>query len=178
MRRVLLCIAVLAIAGLLAPPAWTQVLYGSLVGAIEDQSGSIVPKASVTMINKGTGTTRETTSDEQGRFSLLNLLPGTYDIRVAAAGFRTVNRTDVEVAINTVTRQEFRLEVGSINEQVTVEANAATLQTDKSDVRHELSGSTIENLPLPGYRNYQSLLALVPMIVALELMLSPPLPTM
>ena len=132
------------------------------MGAIEDQSGSVVPKASVTIVNKGTGTTRETASDEQGRFSLLNLLPGTYDLKIAAAGFKTVNRTDVEVAINTVTRQEFRLEVGSINEQVTVEANAATLQTDKSDVRHELSGSTIENLPLPGYRNYQSLLALVP----------------
>ena len=162
MRRILLCIAVLAIAGLLAPPAYTQVLYGSLVGAVEDQSGSVVPKANITITNKGTGATRETASDEQGRFSLLNLLPGAYDLKVAAPGFRTVNRTDMEVAINTVTRQEIRLEVATINEQVTVSANAATLQTEKSDVRHELTGSTIENLPLPGYRNYQSLLALVP----------------
>ena len=45
---------------------------------------------------------------------------------------------------------------------MTVSAQTAVLQTDKSDVRHELTGETIQNLPLPAYRNYQSLLALVP----------------
>ena len=162
MHRKVLCLAILAIAGLLAEPAWTQVLYGSLVGAIEDQSNAVVPKASVTITNKATGVTRETTSDDQGRFSLLNVLPGAYDLKIVASGFRTVTRTDVDVVINSVTRQDVRLEVGSVNEQVTVEASAAALQTDKSDVRHELTGATIENLPLPGYRNYQTLLELVP----------------
>jgi hypothetical protein len=51
MRRFAICIAVLAIAGLLAPPAHTQVLYGSIVGGIEDQSGSVVPKANVIVTN-------------------------------------------------------------------------------------------------------------------------------
>ena len=143
-------------------PAAAQVLYGSLVGAIEDQSGSVVPKATVTIINKATGLTRETAADDQGRFSLLNVVAGSYDLKVSAPGFRTITETDVTIAINSVTRRDLRLEVGAITEQVTVAAEAVLLQTDKSDVRHEITGTTIQNLPLPAYRNYQSLLALVP----------------
>src|SRR5438445_8961790 len=132
-----------------ARPAAAQVLYGSIVGAIEDPSGSSVPKATVTIINKATGLTRETAADDQGRYSLLNVLAGSYDLKVSAPGFRTVAETDVTVAINSVTRRNLRLEVGAITEQVTVAAQAALLQTDKSDVRHEITGTTIQNIPLP-----------------------------
>ena len=68
-----------------------------------------------------------------------------------ASGFRIVNQTDIAVAINTVTRQDIHLEVGVITEQVTVSGTASLLDTDKSDVRHELTGATIQNMPLPGY---------------------------
>jgi hypothetical protein len=145
-----------------AVPAHAQVLYGSIVGTVEDPSGSVTPRASVTVINTQTGATREAVADESGRFSILTLPAGTYDLKIAAPGFRQLTKTALDVAINTITRADVRLEVGQTNEQVTVSASAAMLQTDKSDVRHELTGSTIQNLPLPGYRNYQSLLALVP----------------
>lgn len=133
-----------------------------MVGQVEDPSGAMVPKAAVVLTNKQTGAVRETASDESGRFSILNVLPGVYDIKVTASGFRTLSRTDLDVSINTVTRQDLRLEVGQTSEQVTVSAASVQLQTDKSDVRHELTGQTIQNLPLPAYRNYQSLMALVP----------------
>src|SRR5215813_3160101 len=93
---------------------------------------------------------------------ILNVLPGQYDLKVTVPGFRQIARTDIEIAVNTVTRENVQLEVGQATEQVTVSASAVQLQTDKSDVRHELTASTIQNLPLPAYRNYQSLLALVP----------------
>ena len=96
---------------LAATPAAAQVLYGSIVGAVEDQSGAIVPKATVAITNKATGQTREAASDDAGRFSLLNVLAGKYDLKVSAQGFRTTTKTDVEVAINTVTRADMRLEV-------------------------------------------------------------------
>src|SRR3954454_14809562 len=146
----------------IALPSHAQVLYGSIVGTVEDPSGSIVPKASVTIVNKQTGATREASADEAGRFSVLTLPAGMYDLKVVAPGFRQLTKTSIDVAINSVTRADAKLEVGQTSEQVTVSASAAMLQTDKSDVRHELTGSTIQNLPLPGYRNYQSLLALVP----------------
>lgn len=162
-RRLGLRIALLlAVAGLTAGPAAAQVLYGSLVGTIEDQSSSVVPGVTVVLTNSATGVTRETKTDAQGRYSVLNVLPGTYEVRVSAQGFRTVTRSGVDVAINTVSRVDLRLEVGSTAEQVTISADAVLLQTDKADVRHEITGAVVQNLPLPGYRNYQSLIALVP----------------
>jgi hypothetical protein len=155
-------VVLLLITGFCVAPADAQVLYGSIVGTIEDQTGAVVPKANVTITNKDTGLTRTAAADDGGRFSVPNLLAGRYDVKVVADGFRPLTRTDVEVSINTVTRVDARLEVGSVTEQVTVEALAVLLQTDKSDVRHEISGATVQNLPLPNYRNYQSLIALVP----------------
>ena len=139
-----------------------QVLYGSIVGAVEDQSGAIVPRAAIAITNKATSLTRETTTDEAGRYSILNVVPGSYDLKVTASGFRPLVRESIEVTINTVTRVDLRLEVGAIAEQVTVGAEAAVLQTDKSDVRAELPTTAMTNLPLSGYRNYQSLINLVP----------------
>src|SRR5450756_1670361 len=159
---VMCAIAALLFGYVTARPASAQVLYGSMVGAIENQSGAAVPKAAVTITNKDTGATRTAAADDQGRYSLLNVQAGVYDLKVSATGFRTVNETDILVAINTVTRRDMRLEIGAMTEQVTVAGSTEMLQTDKSDVRHELTGTTIQNVPLPGYRNYQSLIALVP----------------
>ena len=143
-------------------PAAAQVLYGSIVGSVQDPSGAVIPKASVVLTSRETGVTREAETDDAGRFSLSGVLPGSYDLRVTAPGFRTSTRTGVDVTINTVTRENLTLEVGQTSEQVTVAASAVMLQTDKSDVRIEISGQVVQNLPLPSYRNYQSLIALVP----------------
>ena len=101
-------IAVLLFGYVAAKPAAAQVLYGSIVGAVEDQSGAVVPKATVTITNKATGQTREAASDDGGRFSLLNVTAGLYDLKVSAQGFRTTTKTDIEVTINTVTRVDMR----------------------------------------------------------------------
>jgi outer membrane receptor protein involved in Fe transport len=163
MRKPLITLAVMLVLGtLIMTPAIAQVLYGSIVGTVEDPTGSVVPKAKITLTSKATGTVRDTIADEAGRYSLLSLLPGAYDVKVTATGFRTLTQTDVEVTINTVTRVDLKLEVGQISEQVTVSATAAALQTDKSDVRTEIASSTLNQMPLPGYRNYQSLINLVP----------------
>src|SRR5690349_635021 len=56
-----------------------QVLYGSILGSLQDPSGSAVPNATVTITNKETGQTRQTASDAQGSFNISNVLPGRYD---------------------------------------------------------------------------------------------------
>ncbi|MDX1984622.1 MAG: carboxypeptidase regulatory-like domain-containing protein [Bryobacteraceae bacterium] len=147
---------------LTALPAHSQVLYGSLVGVVEDPSGSVIPNVAVTATNSSTGQTYEAKTDEGGRFSLTNVLPGDYEVKVAASGFRTQARSNVRVTSNTVTRADMRLEVGQLAEQITVEAGVSVLQTDKSDTHTELNSKQIANLPLPGFRNYQSLINLVP----------------
>src|SRR3954468_12518068 len=106
MTRRLQCVALLAATLFFgtALPVRAQVLYGSIVGTVEDPSGSVVPKATVTVVTKQTGAIRETTADEAGRFSILTLAAGAYDLKISAPGFRQLTKTDVEVAINTVTR--------------------------------------------------------------------------
>jgi Carboxypeptidase regulatory-like domain len=144
------------------PPANAQVLYGSVVGTVTDQSQALIPGATVTITNKDTGVSREATSDQGGRYSFANVLPGNYDLKVTAKGFRTSAVNSVDVSPNTVGRVDLRLEVGQLTEQVTVEASTVELQTDKSDTHSEIVSKEITSLPLSNYRNYQSLINLVP----------------
>ena len=115
-----------------------QVLYGSIVGTLTDETGAVVPKAVVTVTNTSTGLSRQATTDEAGYYSIPNLPEGTYDLSVTAGGFRPYTQKGVSVSINTVTRADARIQLGALNEQVTVEASAAILQTTKSDVSMNL----------------------------------------
>lgn len=75
----------LALTGILQP-ASAQVLYGSLTGNVSDQSGATVPGATVTITNKGTGQVREAMSNEDGSYTLTNVLPGVYDLKITKQG--------------------------------------------------------------------------------------------
>ncbi|MGH9722813.1 MAG: TonB-dependent receptor domain-containing protein [Bryobacteraceae bacterium] len=151
-----------AVLALTAARSSAQVLYGSITGTVEDPSGAVVPRASVAIKNMQTGSSQVVVVDEQGRFTIPNILPGRYDVTVTATGFRAVTHTNVDVTINNVTRESFKLELGGVAETVSVQASAVQLQTDKSDVRSEITATALTNLPLPSYRNYQSLINLVP----------------
>src|SRR5213594_3702252 len=85
-RAILLCLAVaLVLAGFLPSRAAAQVLYGSVVGTVTDQTGALVPKAAVTITNVNTGQTREGTTDDAGYYSIPNVLEGRYDLSVKMA---------------------------------------------------------------------------------------------
>jgi hypothetical protein len=149
-------------AGLVTPAASAQVLYGSLVGTVTDPANAIVPRAVVTVKNGATGLSREVNADENGYFSIPNLPEGSYDVSVSAPGFKVLTQKNVNVQINNVTRADLSLQVGAVTDSVTVEASAVALQTTKTDVNVNLESKEISNLPLSGYRNFQSLVNLVP----------------
>jgi len=153
---------VLAVFLLTATEARAQVLYGSLVGNVTDQTNAAVAGAVVTVKNTATGAVRTATADAVGYFSIPNLLEGTYDVSVSARGFKTLTQRGVVVQINNVTRADMKLELGELTQSVTVEASAAVLQTTKTDVNTTVEAQAVENLPLSNYRNYQSLMNLVP----------------
>jgi hypothetical protein len=132
------------------------------VGEVTDASGAVVPNTTVTITQSTTGQSRQATSDTGGRFSVSDVQPGAYDVKFEAKGFRTSQRTGVTISANTVTRADIVLQVGNVSEQVTVEASAVQLQTDKADVHTELSAKEIQDIPMSNYRNYQSLIDLVP----------------
>ena len=161
MKRVLL-MSVLAI-GIGPHPARPQLLQGTIDGNVTDPSQAAIAGATVTATNQDTGFARDTLTNSSGGYSLPTLPPGTYTIKVVAPGFQTYTQTGAIVAINNVTRVDVTLTVGQVSESLTVAAQAATLQTDRADVRTDMTAQALNSLPVPLGRNYQMLLpAMVP----------------
>ena len=146
----------------LAPGASAQVLYGSVVGAVKDAQGAAIPAATVVITNKDTNLTRETVTGAEGDYTLANVVPGHYDVKVTLSGFREFLQTNVPVTAGQISRVDVKLEIGALTETVTVASDQQLLQTDKSDLHTELKSQEITNLPLNQYRNYQTLINLVP----------------
>jgi hypothetical protein len=152
---------VLAIA-LAAASAGAQELYGSIVGAVRDGTGAFVPGATVTIVNKDTNLTKDTTSGPDGSYRILNIIPGPYDVKVTLQGFRDVARNNVPIVIGQIARVDVTMEVAAVSETVMVIAESPLLQTDRSDVRTQIRSTEIVSLPLNRYRNFQGLLNLAP----------------
>jgi len=148
--------------GLTAIPATAQILYGSVVGVVRDGTGALIPGATVTVVNKETNLTREATTNNEGAYSIINVLPGPYDVKVTLTGFRDVARPNVDVTIGTIARVDFTLELGTVTENVLVVAESPLLQTDKTDIHTQLKSEIITQLPLNRFRNFQALLNLAP----------------
>ena len=144
------------------PRAEAQVLYGNLLGTVTDQSGGVVPNATVTVTNVGTSQVREVTTNESGFYQFQTLQAGVYDLNITAGGFSAHTQEGITISINTVQRVDVSLQLGQVTETIRVTADALTLQTDKADVHVELEKRQLGDLPLQRYRNYQTLINLVP----------------
>jgi hypothetical protein len=155
------CLAAFGLA--LAPaPAAGQVAYGGLVGVVKDAQGGALPGATVAIVEMGTNLRRETVTDAQGAYNFVNVLAGRYEVRVTMPSFREAVHTGVPVTVGQISRVDVTMEIGALTETVTVQSEAELLQTDKADVRTELKSDEVTDLPLNQFRNYQSLVVLVP----------------
>ena len=139
-----------------------QILQGSIEGNVTDASGAAVPGAQVTVTNEQTASTRNGEANEVGAYSFPTVNSGTFTIRVSMEGFQTAEQTGVMVRPNAVTRVDMTLQVGQVSETVTVESTAAVLQTDRAEVRQEVTEKQLKNLPVPLGRNYQMLFVTLP----------------
>ena len=160
----LLTIAALVLLALCGPasPVSGQVLYGSLVGNVTDETGAAIPGATVTITHRETGSSRDTTTDATGAYRFLTVQSGTYTVLVRLEGFRTFTRSDVPVTLNNATRVDAALPVGQLAETVTVAAETPLLQTERAEVRAELKAREFVNLPVSMNRNYQYLFRVLP----------------
>jgi hypothetical protein len=138
------------------------VLYGALTGTVRDSSGAALPAASIRITHQETNLARETVANESGLYTFQSVLPGPHTLAASLAGFKEHVQTGVLVMAAEITRVELTLEIGPLVDTVTVRSDALLLQTDKADVRFQLRGAEIADLPLNVYRNYQRVLELFP----------------
>ena len=149
-------------AGLVAAPVHAQTLYGTIAGTVTDAQGAIIPGATVTITNENTGLAMSTVTDESGAYTIRNVAGGTYTLKASLQGFKEFVQTGIPLVVGNIVRVNGQLEVGALSESVTVKSEAVVLKTDKADVSVDLRPEDVINLPLNQYRNYQTLLNLVP----------------
>ena len=121
---------------------------GTIAGTVFDSTGAAVAGASVTLKGVDTGSVYKTVSSSSGGYRVNDLAIGRYDVTVEATGFKTSVQKGVEIQINTVASLAITLQLGNVKEEVTVLADAPTVQTDSSDVGTVVEDKQIHDLPL------------------------------
>jgi hypothetical protein len=146
---------------LLPAIARSQTSSGKLVGVVQDSSGGVLPGVSIVVKNLGTGTSRDTVTDDRGQFDLAGLAPGRYQVDAELQGFRKFSQGPVTVQVNQETRVNPTLSVGTVAETVNVTAEGMLVQTTTSVVGKVVDEKQILQLPLSG-RNFADLGLLTP----------------
>ncbi len=155
--------AVVAFLSVLSVPrmAVAQVTTGSIVGTVLDSSGQLVPGAQVTVREVSRNTTTTLTTDAAGVYTAPFLVPGTYEVSVELQGFKTWIRRGIVLQVNDRVRIDANLEVGTLTESTTVQAESPLVRTDSSEVGTVIEEVAVKELPLNG-RNFATLVYLAP----------------
>src|ERR1022692_3519439 len=135
------------------------VAIGSVSGTVSDQSGSIVPAATVKMTETERGTVHTGNTDAEGHYTFNNLPVGPYRLEVSASGFKGYSQTGIILQVAENLTQNVALQVGSLTETVEVTAGASRVETRDSSISQVIEQQRIVDLPLNG-RNLTSLLTL------------------
>jgi hypothetical protein len=139
-----------------------QEITGSIVGTVTDSKGGVVPNAKVTITNTDQQVVvRTLTTDDHGQYVAPLLLLGHYSVTAEVAGFKKVTESGVVLNVNDKLAVNFTLEVGSVSETVSVEADALHVDTQSVVPAGLITGTQVRELSL-GTRNYEQLVSLMP----------------
>lgn len=134
----------------------------SLGGRVTDKTGAVIPGAAVTVTLVTTGAKRTDTTNSSGEFQFSQLLPGRYNLAVAAAGFTTAERNGMDLLVSQPATVNVSLAVASVTAQVTVSSDIQpVLNTTDATLGNAFNSQQVENLPLDA-RNVPDLLSLQP----------------
>ena len=140
---------------------WSQSDLSTITGTVRDSSGGGVPNAKVTARNEGTNVSRETRTNDSGVYTVSNIPAGRYAVTVEAQGFKKYESTGNLLDANIPLGVDVTLEVGGVNETVTITAEASRIQTEDATVGATVDTYQVQNLMLNG-RNPVLLAALKP----------------
>jgi len=155
-------LALLVVSALfLGTPLAAQETAGRIVGTVTDPSGSVVPKAKVTVTSVDTNDTRSTLTADDGTYQVLLLPVGSYRVSAEAPGFRKSVITTQRLEVNQSIKVDVKMEVDQTTETVQVEANATSVETVSPTITNTITATQIINAPLNG-RNIMDLALSLP----------------
>ena len=129
-------------------PAKAQLTTGDIVGAVTDSSGASVPGAVISVKNVDTGRARSITTGPTGRYEAPELPVGKYEVTATLAGFQTSVRRGIELTVGRHAVVDLVLEVGEVSQTVTVNGEAAFVETSTATVSNLVDEKRVEDLPL------------------------------
>src|SRR5258708_2072342 len=146
---------------------YAQVAGGTISGTVTDSSGRVINNVQITITNVATGVARDLTTNDEGFYSAQNLLPGTYEAKFSAAGFKIEERKSIELTVGASIGLDQTLRVGSLNETVVVQSEVPAVQLSTSDISAVVNATTVRELPLNG-RSWTDLAQLQPGVNAIQ----------
>src|SRR5947209_14610597 len=163
------CLTLLAVTlGFLFPAvSWGQVAGGTISGTVTDSSGRVIGNVQITINNLATGVTRDVTTNDGGFYSAPNLLPGTYQAKFSAKGFKTEARSGIALTVGATEVLDLTMKVGTAVETIQVTGEAPAVQLATSDISAVVNATTVRELPLNG-RSWTDLATLQPGVDAIH----------
>ena len=159
-RLAILSLSVIAL--LSVSTARAQLLKGTILGTVGDQSHAVIPGVSVNLTRVDTNFQRTEVTNESGFFAFANLDPGVYSIDIKHPGFRETKRDQIAVEVNTTIRADFELAPGDVTQTVDVTSQASVLQTDRADTGGQVEAKQLADLTIGNQRNYQNTIVVLP----------------
>ena len=146
MVRVLACLLMVCAA---AGYGWAQGFQGGIRGAVKD-SGGVIPGVDVVLTNENTGVSRSATTNERGEYNFPNLAPGSYTLKATLQGYKTYEQRGLRVGTQQFITMDVALEVGELQETITVTGAAPLIETSNASTGEVLDRQQLEALPSPG----------------------------
>ena len=130
-----------------------------------DQSGAAIPDAMVTALSTQTGLQKSAVSDADGRYTILSLTPGTYDVKSEAKGFATLVQKNSEFLVGTTVTVDFKMQVSAVEQSVEVTASTPEIESTQNTVSRILESKELDDLPVIN-RSFANLAILTPGVQA------------
>ncbi len=134
---------------------------GEMTGVVTDSSGAAIQGAVVSVTNKGTNATRQTSTNDEGVYTIPSLQPGIYSVKIEHQGFKSSVRDNITLEVQQTARLDFALEIGAVGETVNVAGGTPLLAQESTTVGTVIENKRIVDLPLNG-RNFLQLVATAP----------------
>jgi hypothetical protein len=124
-----------------------QSTFGTILGTVTDSTGAVVPQAKIMITNQGENISHAILTDSQGNYEALNLKAGVYTLTAEAAGFKVFKASGLELIARQTMRVDTKLELGQVNETVSVSAAAPVITTDSNAIASSFGTEQVLQLP-------------------------------